>query len=55
MEMDLIIEKDHKGASLTINDRATGMLNMAHIKSKEAQDIERTAIKLLEDSALLCT
>ena len=51
MEMDLIIGKGHKGALLTINDRATGILNMAHIQSKEAQDIERTAIKLLEDSA----
>ena len=28
LEMDTIIGKDHKGAILTINDRATGMLRM---------------------------
>ena len=28
LEIDLVIGKDHKGALLTINDRATGMLQM---------------------------
>lgn len=51
MEMDLIIGKGHKGALLTINDRATGMLKMGHVSSKESQDIENKAIELLEDSA----
>lgn len=51
LEMDLIIGKGHKGALLTINDRVTGMLWMAHIKGKGAVDIEKKAIALLEDSA----
>ena len=31
LEIDLVIGKDHKGALLTINDRATGILKMAHL------------------------
>jgi len=34
IEMDLIIGKEHKGALLTINDRATGILRMGHVKGK---------------------
>ena len=49
--MDLIIGKGHKGALLAINDRATGILDMAHLKGKEAKDIEKKAIELLENSA----
>jgi len=56
LEIDLIIGRDHKGALLTINDRATGMLKMAHVKSKEAKEIEAGALELLEDWApFLCT
>ena len=56
LEMDLIIGKGHKGVLLTINDRATGMLKMKYLKSKEAKQIERMAIDLLEDwSPLLHT
>lgn len=51
MEMDLIIGKGHSGALLTINDRATGILNMGYLKGKEAKDIEDKAIELLEDFA----
>ena len=39
---------NHKGAFLTINDRATGMLKMRHIESKEAKVIENNTIELLE-------
>lgn len=49
LEMDLIIGKDHNGALLTINDRATGVLKMAKIESKEASVIEAKAVELLED------
>jgi len=49
LEIDLIIGAGHKGALLTINDRATGMLKMAHIKNKEAKTIEDNAIRLLEE------
>ena len=48
-EIDLVIGGGHKGALLTINDRATGMLKMKHIESKEAKVIENNAIELLEE------
>ena len=49
LEMDLVIGKDHQGALLTINDRATGMLKMAKIDSKEASVVEAKTIELLEE------
>ena len=49
LEIDLIIGKEHKEALLTINDRATGVLFMDKVPSKEAQVIEEKAIVLLED------
>ena len=48
LEIDLVIGKDHKGALLTINDRATGLLKMAYIKSKEAKEVAEKTIELLE-------
>lgn len=53
LEMDLIIGKGQRGALLTINDRATGILRMGHVKGKEAKDIENRAIELLGDWAPL--
>ena len=49
LEIDLVIGKDHKGALLTINDRASGMLFMDKIDSKEASVIEAKTIELLQD------
>lgn len=49
LEMDLVIGRDHQGALLTINDRATGMLKMAIIESKEAKVIEEKATEILKD------
>jgi len=49
LEIDLVIGKNHKEALLTINDRATGVLKMAKVKSKEAEVIERKTIELLQD------
>jgi IS30 family transposase len=48
LEADLVIGKNHKGALLTINDRATGMLYMKKIESKEAAVVEQGMIELLE-------
>jgi IS30 family transposase len=48
LEIDLVIGKDHKGALLTINDRATGVLFMGKIERKEAQAVEAKTIELLE-------
>ena len=49
LEIDLVIGKDHKGALLTINDRATGLLFMGKIDSKEAKAVETKTIELLKD------
>ena len=49
IEIDLVIGKDHKGALLTINDRATGVLKMAKINSKEAAEVASKTIELLQD------
>ena len=37
LEIDLVIGKDQKGALLTINDRATGLLFMKKIESKDSK------------------
>jgi len=49
VEMDLVIGKNHKGALLTINDRATGMLKMGYVDSKEAAIVQAKAVELLAD------
>jgi transposase, IS30 family len=49
LEIDLIIGKDHKGALLTINDRANGMLKMRKIEAKEALLVEAAAIEMIQD------
>lgn len=51
LEIDLVIGANHKGALLTINDRATGMLKMKYIENKEAKVIEENTIELLEEWA----
>ena len=49
LEIDLIIGKGHKQAILTINDRVSGMLIMGKVPSKQAVEIEKKSIELLED------
>jgi IS30 family transposase len=49
LEVDLIIGKDHKGATLTINDRASGVLKMCKVPSKEAQVVSKAMCELLEE------
>ena len=49
LEIDLVIGANHKGALLTINDRATGMLKMRYLESKEAKVIESNTIEILEE------
>jgi IS30 family transposase len=49
LEIDLVIGKDHKGALLTINDRATGMLQMKRIESKDAEIVKNATIELLQN------
>jgi hypothetical protein len=45
----IIIGKNHKGAIVTINDRATGILRMKIIKAKESELVKQAAIELLEN------
>lgn len=47
-EIDTMIGKGHKGAIVTINDRATGMLRMKKVASKEAEAVKEAAIELLQ-------
>lgn len=49
LEIDLVIGKGHKYALLTINDRATGLLFMAKVDSKQASEIEEKTFDLLHD------
>ena len=49
LEIDLVIGKNHKGALLTINDRASGLLFMGKIENKEATTVEAKTIELLKD------
>jgi IS30 family transposase len=49
LEIDLVIGKDHNGALITINDRASGTLFMDKVDSKEADVIEAKVIELLSD------
>jgi transposase, IS30 family len=47
LEIDTIIGKDHKGAILTINDRATGVLWMSKLKGKDAEELAEKTIEIL--------
>jgi IS30 family transposase len=49
-EIDLVIGKDHQGALLTINDRATGELRMKKIDNKEAENVHQAVIYLLQNN-----
>ena len=49
LEVDLIIGADHKSAILTINDRASGVLKMKKIHSKEASEVTEAINDLLEE------
>ena len=49
LEVDTIIGKDHKGAIVTINDRASGMLKMKRTKTREAKQVSTVINELLED------
>ncbi len=49
LEVDLILGKNHNQAILTINDRASGMLKMKKIQSKQATVVTKAINELLED------
>ena len=47
LEFDTVIGKNHKGALLTINDRATGLVWIRLLTSKEASPLTNKAIEAL--------
>lgn len=49
LEIDTIIGKNHQGAILTVNDRASGLLKMKKLEGKSAQQLAMATIELLED------
>ena len=49
LEVDLIIGKRHNQAMLTINDRASGMLKMRKVPSKEAKVVSKAIVEELSD------
>lgn len=48
-EIDTVIGKNHIGGLLTINDRATGLVKIRKIKTKEATEIAQKAIEALTE------
>ena len=48
LEMDLVIGKDHQGAILTINDRATGMVKIELLEGKTAEEVTAAALGALK-------
>ena len=49
LEVDLILGKNHNQAILTINDRASGMLKMKKVTSKQAVVVTQAITELLQD------
>jgi IS30 family transposase len=48
-EVDTIIGKDHKGAIITLNERASGMLWMRKVESKDAELVKEKLAEILEE------
>lgn len=46
-EIDLVIGKHHKGALITANDRATGVVKITIIDSKDSEIVQSEVIKML--------
>jgi IS30 family transposase len=49
LEVDTVIGKNHKGALVTINDRASGMLKSKKVESKESCVVADAIIEMLQD------
>jgi IS30 family transposase len=47
-EVDLVIGKDHKGALLTLNDRATGQGEIVLLQGKTSEEVKQKVIAALE-------
>jgi transposase, IS30 family len=49
LEIDTVIGKNHQGAIVTVNDRATGLLRMKKVARREAELVKQAALDLLAD------
>lgn len=49
LEVDTIIGQNHKGAIITLNDRASGMLWMKKVQSRDAELVKLSLGQLLEE------
>ena len=49
LEVDTIIGKNHKGAIITLNDRASGMLWMGKVETREAEIVKNKLSQMLEE------
>ena len=49
LEIDTIIGQNHQGAIVTINDRATGILRMKKVATKEAEAVKTATLALLNE------
>lgn len=47
LELDTIIGRNHKGAILTVNDRATGLCWLSLLEGKESEPLKNALIKML--------
>jgi len=48
-EIDTVIGKNHQGALVTINDRATGLVKIRKVPTKEAELVAKVTIKALKE------
>lgn len=49
LEVDTIIGKNHKGAVITLNDRASGMLWMRKVKTKDSESVRLKLSQMLDE------
>ena len=49
LEIDTIIGENHKGAILTINDRAVGMVKIKKLAGKDAKKLSEATIEVLQE------
>jgi len=49
LEIDTIIGKNHQGAIVTVNDRASGLLRMKKLEGKNAEELAMATVELLEE------
>jgi IS30 family transposase len=49
LEVDTIIGQNHKGAIITLNDRASGMLWMGKVESRDAEIVKIKLSQMLEE------